>query len=178
MNRRPSGRKKLGTVEYRPFSELPEVVVSSTVEEDRRDLHIKQSRRNRAKKQLGPELFNELSKKNEQIRYNISAKYQEKEKEKERVELSILLAKIEKEELEKEERQRKKEEFEQKRLEKRAQKIAELNKMEELWFTEDTPRPKSPRSKSPSKKKSFPQWIMANGGKRIRSKSYKSKHIL
>jgi hypothetical protein len=178
MNRQPSGKKKLGTVEYRPFSELPEVVVSSTVEEDRRDLHIQQSRRNRAKKQLGPKLFDDLSKKNEQLRYDVSAKYQKKEKEKERVELSILLAKIEKEEQEKEERQRKKEEFEQKRLEKRAQKIAELNEMEQLWFSEDTPRPKSPRSKSPSKKKSIPRWIMANGGKKRRSKLYKSKHIL
>jgi hypothetical protein len=173
MNRRPSGKKELGTVEYRPFSEFPEVVVSSTVEEDRRDSHIKQSRRNRAKKQLGPELFNELSKKNEQLRYKVSNKFQEKEEEEKRAELSILLAKIEKEEREKEERQRKKEEFQQKLLKKREQEIAEKNEMEELWFSEDTPRPKSP-----SKKKSFPRWIMANGGKRRHSKSYKSKHIL
>ena len=95
-----------------------------------------------------------------------------KKKKKKKAELSILLAKIEKEEQEKEERQRKKEKFEQKRLEKRAQKIAELNEMEQLWFSEDTPRPKSP-----SKKKSVPRWIMANGGKRRRSKLYKSKRL-
>ena len=170
MNRRPSGKKELGTVEYRPFSELPEVVVSSTVEEDISDLRNKQSRRNRAKKQLGPKLFYDLSKKNEQLRYNVSCKYQEKEEEERRSELSILLAKIEKEEREKEERQRKKEEFQKKLLKKREQEIAEKNEMEELWFSEDTPRPKSP-----SKKKSIPRWIMANGGKRRRSKLYKSK---
>jgi hypothetical protein len=172
MNR-PSRKKKLGTVEYHPFSELPNVVVSSTVEEDISDLRNKQSRRNRAKKQLGPKLFYDLSKKNDQLRYDVTGKYQEKEEEEKRAELSILLAKIEKEEREEEERQKKKEEFEQKRLEKRARKIAELNEMEELWFSGDTPRPKSP-----SKKKSVPRWIMANGGKRRRSKLYKSKHIL
>ena len=108
MNRQPSRKKKLGTVEYRPFSELPEVIVSSTVEEDISDLRNKQSRRNRAKKQLGPKLFYDLSKKNDQLRYDVTGKYQEKEEEEKRAELSILLAKIEKEEREEEERQKKK----------------------------------------------------------------------
>ena len=168
----PSRKKKLGRIEYHPFTELPEVLVSSTVEEDMSDLHNKQSRRNRAKKQLGPKLFYDLAKKNEQLRYDVTGKYQEKEEEGKRAELSVLLSKIEKEEQENEQRQKKRDEFEQKRLKKRAQKIAELNEMEKLWFSDDTPRPKSP-----SKKKSFPQWIMANGGKRRRSKSYKSKRL-
>jgi hypothetical protein len=155
-------KPNLGTIDYHPFSEIPDESVSFTVAEDMTGIvpldyfKTKESRRNRARTRMGAEVFDKLEEQNEQLRHiPQKSQFVEKQLHEHRKQLDEKKQK----EQEKEEQQRTKE-LKKKQLAKEAKRIAE---MEALWFSESTtPHPSS-------EKPPLFRWWPTKGGRRRRS---------
>jgi hypothetical protein len=160
-------KPNLGTIDYHPFTEIPDESVSFTVDEDMLEIvprdyfKTKESRRNRARTRMGAQVFDKLEQQNEQLRHlPQKSEFVEKQLEKHRKQLD------EKEQMEQERKeQQRKKDLKKKQFTEEAKRIAE---MEKLWFSESTtPHPSS-------EKEPLQRWWPSKGGIRRRS-TYKLK---